>query len=117
VRNYGEIAGGALYFAAEGAWAEAPSSSSSSRCPKDFDVQVSSGGLSVLGTRVPLPIRGAGLLRVLYADADLRVVASPTDSPDKWEERGLVAVQMPMSALEPGWRPAYDDAAPAAASS
>ena len=92
------------------------------------------GQLVVRGINIPLPIHGEGLLRVLYADHDLRyatllpparvllrvtgclllltnecertnravflrIFNSPRDSPDKWEESGLVVVQLPVSRL------------------
>ena len=39
-------------------------------------------------------ISGPGYLRCKYIDENLRVFESPKDSPDKWEEAGLVVVQV-----------------------
>ena len=38
----------------------------------------------------------------LYADADLRVFESPQSSQDKWEEAGLIVVQVREGALGKG---------------
>ena len=35
-----------------------------------------------------------GPASVLYADDDIRIFESPRDSPDKWEEAGLIVVQV-----------------------
>ena len=105
VLNYGEIAGPALYFSATGTFRE--NDAGAAHFPKDFDVDVESGGLTVLGLRVPLPISGAGFLRLEWADESMRIVSSPRASPDNWEESGLVVVQMRVSELEPEWQPGW----------
>ncbi len=93
VVNYGELLGPSLHFAAQGSFsAREPRSS---RCPKDFDVSVESGGLVVLGR--PLfsdAISGPGALRVLYVDSDIRIFETLRDSPNQWEARGLQVVQV-----------------------
>ena len=96
------------------------------------------GQLVVRGVNIPLPISGEGFLRVLYADqnlryatlrdsprvapgcllknpneptAALRIFESPRDSPDKWEESGLVVVQLPVSRLcGESYTPGYSSA-------
>ena len=55
---------------------------------------MTSGAFTAFGRRLGLPISGPGLLRVRYVDDKLRVFESPTDSPDKWEESGLMVVQV-----------------------
>lgn len=90
VVNYGEILGEALSFSAEGTFAPR----GGSRTPVDVDVSVTSGAFTAFGRRLGLPISGPGLLRVRYVDDKLRVFESPTDSPDKWEESGLMVVQV-----------------------
>jgi len=94
VVNYGEVLGRALYFKAEGSFSKAPTSSGN-RCPQDFDVKVTQGGF-VLGGRafVSGAISGPGFLRCLYLDEDVRIFESPTTSPDRWEEAGLIVVQV-----------------------
>ena len=57
------------------------------------------GQIVVGGLKVPLPIRGNGFLRVLYSDRNCRIFESPRDSPDRWEEAGLVVVQVPAARL------------------
>lgn len=93
VKNYGEILGPAVHFLVEGVFSEADASVR--RCPKDFDVQAERGGL-VIGGRpfLTTAISGPGFLTVLYIDDDIRVFESPRDSPDRWEEAGLVVVQV-----------------------
>lgn len=101
VVNYGEVLGRALYFKAEGTFkpAKAPAPPlalpGSLRCPVDFDVSIREGGF-VLGGKpfVSSAISGLGFLRVQYLDDDIRIFESPKDSPDKWEEGGLVVVQV-----------------------
>jgi len=94
VVNYGEVLGRTLYFKAEGTFRRA-AASSGSRCPQDFDVDIRQGGF-VLGGKefVSSAIAGPGFLRCLYLDEDIRIFESPKDSPDRWEEAGLVVVQV-----------------------
>jgi hypothetical protein len=104
VVHYGEVFGRSLYFKAEGTFQPAAASSSSRaalRCPVDFDVAVSSGGF-VLGGKPFLSnaISGPGYLRCRYIDANLRIFESPRDSPDRWEEAGLVVVQVKDSCFD-----------------
>ena len=96
VRNYGELFGDLASFSAEGTF-EVPKNAKT--LPVDVSVSISSGGLTVLGSRFELPISGPGLLRILYVDDRIRVFESPTDSPEKWEESGLVVVQVREDAL------------------
>jgi hypothetical protein len=102
VVNYGEILGKRCYFTAEGSFSAA---TRGARCPQDFNVLIERGGLVLLGKRfVSSAISGKGFLRVRYIDEDIRIFESPNDSPDKWEEAGLVVVQV-RDAL-------FDDAGP-----
>lgn len=94
VINYGEVLGRRLYFKAEGTFSRA-ASSTQSRCPVDFDVSIAQGGIVVGGRQfLSSAISGPGFLRCLYLDEDIRIFESPKDSPDKWEEGGLVVVQV-----------------------
>mmetsp|Transcript_88134 Transcript_88134/g.170688 ORF Transcript_88134/g.170688 Transcript_88134/m.170688 type:complete len:417 (+) Transcript_88134:34-1284(+) len=83
---------------------------SGKRCPVDYDVSITGGSVEFFGgttaaaTRgsgggfvLPLPIQGKGFLRVLYADDLCRIFLSPTESPDRWEDAGLVVVQVPLT--------------------
>jgi hypothetical protein len=95
VVNYGEVLGRALYFKASGSFSRAPSSSGDGRCPQDFNVAIDNGGFVAGGREfVSDAISGPGFLRCLYIDGDIRIFESPTDSPDRWEEAGLVVVQV-----------------------
>ena len=96
VANYGEVLGTAISFGAEGTF-DLPEGQL--RAPCDVPVEIASGGLTVLGRRFDLPIKGPGLVRVRYHDDDLRVFESPNTSPGKWEESGLIVVQVRESAL------------------
>ena len=96
VVNYGEVLGRALYFKAEGTFKPARRASPvGGRCPQDFNVAIREGGF-VLGGKAftSSAISGPGFLRVLYVDEDIRIFESPKDSPDRWEEAGLVVVQI-----------------------
>ena len=95
VVNYGEVLGRAFYFRAEGTFSRAAASTGAKACPVDFDVSISQGGVVVGGSPFfTSAISGPGYLRVLYLDEDIRIFESPNDSPDKWEEGGLVVVQV-----------------------
>jgi len=92
VTNYGEIVGSAVHFTAEGTFKAVDDST---RCPKDFEVSIEQGGLVLFGLRLLSgAISGPGYLRVLYADDNIRIFESPTDSPEKWEQAGLKVVQV-----------------------
>ena len=124
VVNYGEVFGRALYFKAEGSFQpadiaveeDAVAEEASGfleqlkrvipirlaarardglRCPVDFDVAINKGGFVLGGTPfLSSAISGPGYLRCLYIDEGVRIFESPKDSPDRWEESGLVVVQV-----------------------
>ena len=95
VLNYGEVLGRSFYFKAEGYFARAAASRGATRCPVDFTVLVTRGGVVVGGFPfLTSAISGDGYLRCLYLDEDIRIFESPKDSPDKWEEAGLIVVQV-----------------------
>jgi hypothetical protein len=95
VTNYGEVLGRSLYFKAEGSFTPAGARGAGTRCPVDFDVSVERGGFVLAGQPfLSSAISGPGFLRCLYIDRDMRIFESPKDSPDKWEEEGLVVVQV-----------------------
>lgn len=75
------------------------------QCPCDIEATVNGGGLyTAIGQQqddddkkllLDLPmIQGAGLVRVLYADPQLRIFLSPTQGDGGWEDQGLVVVQV-----------------------
>ena len=108
VINYGEIFGSSLFVTASGTFQKA-SGSQGLQCPQDFDVFIDSGALTILGNEIPLPVKGTGLLRVLFANDECRIFVSPTDSPDRWEEAGLVVVQIPVRTVRSvDWTPGYE---------
>jgi len=80
------------------------------RCPVVYDVEIDGGSIEALGLRLALPIQGPGFLRCLFADENSRIFISPGNSPDKWEEAGLVVVQVPAgpeilgARISRGWR-------------
>lgn len=66
-------------------------------CPDTYQLQTYSAEFQVGDTIVPLPIEGKASLVVLYADPRIRILSSPNGSNSalgKWEESGLVAVQI-----------------------
>ena len=118
VENYGEVVGGLVgdrrpsttrrwrardaiaatqvTFGAEGTFALP---AGPLRAPCDLPVEIAAGGLTVFGKRFELPIAGPGLVRVFYHDSTMRIFESPLTSQDKWEESGLVVVQVRESAV------------------
>ena len=90
-----QVFGRSLYFKASGTFSPAAATRGARRCPVDFNVAITSGGFVVGGKEfVSSAISGPGYLRCKYIDENLRVFESPKDSPDKWEEAGLVVVQV-----------------------
>jgi len=124
VINYGEIWGRFAYIQVQGTLErirssrQDESSSSSSlfsfekflssisqeqSCPDTYNVTVLGGDLHLGGLSIPVPIRGASQLVVLYADPRLRVFLSPMESSSvvgNWEEAGLVVVQVRSDLVE-----------------
>jgi hypothetical protein len=94
VVNYGEVLGRSLYFRAEGTFKPTKSTRGSTNCPVDFNVAISSGGFVLGGMPINLPISGPGYLRCRYIDESIRIFESPKDSPDRWEEAGLIVCQV-----------------------
>ena len=96
VVNYGEVLGRSFYFKAEGTFTPAtPGAIRGRACPVDFNVAISSGGFVIGGREfTSSAISGPGYLRCRYLDENLRVFESPKASPDKWEDAGLVVVQV-----------------------
>ncbi|EOD29500.1 hypothetical protein EMIHUDRAFT_442756 [Emiliania huxleyi CCMP1516] len=100
VLNYAELVGAALHITAGGAFEAVDAAQ---RCPKDFSVQIDGGTVCVGGLTLALPISGPGYLRVLYTSPAIRILTSLTRSPDRWEDAGLVAVQLPAERVAPDW--------------
>jgi len=97
VLNYSEAWGRGLHLRAEGTFRE----SAGGRCPVDFSVAVTSAAVCVGGRCVGLPVSGEAILRVLYADRNLRLFESVVDS--TWEEQGLVAIQVRVDLVDSKW--------------
>ena len=93
VVNVGQILGDKMFVSVEGAVSE---QSTSDRTPKFYTADIDQGTLNVLGLRIPLPIKGRGVAKLLYHDANLRIFESPKESESEWEQEGLVVVQMPL---------------------
>jgi hypothetical protein len=57
---------------------------------------VAGGGLFIGGNKAfNLDfIKGTGVVRVLYADSNLRILESPYQNNGGWEDQGLIAVQV-----------------------
>ena len=61
----------------------------------DFDVSVTRGGFVIGGKEfMSGAISGPGYLRCLYIDNSIRIFESPSDSPQRWEQAGLIVVQV-----------------------
>lgn len=73
-------------------------------CPDDYVVTVTQVSLHVGSFVCKLPIEGTSVLRVLYADSDLRIFVSPQDTQSTagdWEQEGLVVVQVRNDLVNP----------------
>jgi hypothetical protein len=66
------------------------------QCPCEIVATVAGGGLYINKKKVlDLPfIQGTGVVRVLYADPNLRIFESPYKNNGGWEEQGLIVVQV-----------------------
>ena len=92
------------------------------RCPCDIEASVNGGGLYTarycdgiaprccdvvnddnekkLLLNLPM-IQGSGVVRVLYANPQLRIFLSPTQGDGGWEDQGLVVVQVRSDLIRP----------------
>ena len=89
-----QILGDSVFVEVAGAVSE--QNPSDARTPKYYNADIEGGALNIFGARVPLPIQGKGVAKLLYQDANLRVFESPKESESAWEEEGLLVVQMPI---------------------
>jgi hypothetical protein len=71
------------------------------QCPCEIVATVAGGGLYINKKKVlDLPfIQGTGLVRVLYADPNLRIFESPYENNGGWEGQGLIVVQVRQTLL------------------
>lgn len=96
VVNVGQIFGDKIWVSVEGAVSE---QSASDLTPKYYNADIEKGALNVFGAKVPLPIQGTGVAKLLYQDSNLRVFESLRESESEWEEEGLLVVQMPIDSV------------------
>lgn len=67
-------------------------------CPIDYELTVNGASLQIFDNSFELNIQGTGILRVLYADRNLRIFTSPqSDDPD---EVGTTVVQVRIDLLK-----------------
>ena len=123
--NYSEIWGKALHLRATGTSVPVQNKTSSSKpssfwwdallpsinnpsqkrtCPDDYVATVNGASLHLGNFVWKLPIEGSSILRVLYADPQLRIFISPATSDSvvgAWEESGLVVVQVRSDLVTP----------------
>uniref|UniRef100_A0A7S3K2Z3 Plastid lipid-associated protein/fibrillin conserved domain-containing protein n=1 Tax=Aureoumbra lagunensis TaxID=44058 RepID=A0A7S3K2Z3_9STRA len=90
VENYAEIFGDKVYFLARGTFQPRTNSVS---WPLDVDVMINNGGLIFFGFFLNFGIEGPGIQRILYCDQFIRIFQAVSDSPDLWEQQGLLVVQ------------------------
>lgn len=122
--NYAEIFGEKLYLKATGKFIEkgvvmadenvrtsnnlldvftsffsSPGKSPSKPTPFDYEAIVTGASIVIFGKPFNVTIEGTGTVRVLYADPNLRIFLSPTDTDvtrgaGDWESAGLIVVQV-----------------------
>ena len=77
--------------------------------PFDYEARVTGASISVWNKFVlNLSIEGTGTVRVLYADENLRIFVSPTDTNvtkggGDWESEGLIVVQVRVDLVYDDW--------------
>jgi len=94
VVNYSEIWGSALHIRASGQFIPL---STRNQCPVDYTVTVDQASFHFGKLQWQLPIQGSSILRILYADPELRIFVSPQDTQANvgdWEAAGLTVVQV-----------------------
>ena len=96
VENVGQIFGNKVFVSVQGSVSE---QSTGDMTPKYYTADIERGALNVFGLILPLPIQGKGVAKLLYQDANLRVFESPKESESKWEQEGLIVVQMPIASV------------------
>ena len=96
VENVGQIFGNKVFVSVQGSVSE---QSTGDMTPKYYTADIERGALNVFGLILPLPIQGKGVAKLLYQDANLRVFESPKESESKWEQEGLIVVQMSIASV------------------
>ena len=77
--------------------------------PYDYEARVTGASISFLEKySLNLSIEGTGTVRVLYADENLRIFVSPTDTnvtkgAGDWESEGLIVVQVRVGLVYDDW--------------
>ena len=77
--------------------------------PYDYEARVTGASISFLDRySLNLSIAGTGTVRVLYADENLRIFVSPTDTnvtkgAEGWESEGLIVVQVRVGLVYDDW--------------
>ena len=77
--------------------------------PYDYEAKVTGASISFLEKySLNLSIEGTGIVRVLYADENLRIFVSPTDTnvtkgAEGWESEGLIVVQVRVGLVYDDW--------------
>lgn len=76
-------------------------SSSQIDCPVDYTAKVNEAAILYGKQKLSIPISGAGTVRVLYADPQLRIFISPNDNTDsRWEKAGLKVTQVKIDLID-----------------
>ena len=79
------------------------------KTPFDYEARVTGASISIWNKFVlNLSIEGTGTVRVLYADKNLRIFVSPTDTNvtkggGDWESEGLIVVQVRVDLVYDDW--------------
>ena len=77
--------------------------------PYDYEARVTGASISLWNKfELNLSIEGTGIVRVLYADENLRIFLSPTDTnvtkgAGDWESEGLIVVQVRVGLVYDDW--------------
>ena len=131
--NYAEIFGESLYLKATGKFIEkgaviadenaktsnnpldlfssffsSPGRSQNKQTPFDYEAIVTGASIVIFGKPFDVTIEGTGTVRVLYADPNLRIFLSPTNTDvtrgaGDWESAGLIVVQVRIDLLYNDW--------------
>jgi hypothetical protein len=82
--------------------------------PYDYEATVSGASIVLFGKYAfNVDIEGTGIVRVLYADPNLRIFLSPTDTDvtrgaGDWESAGLIVVQVRVDLVYGDWSDPFD---------
>ena len=76
------------------------------RCPVDYVATIEKGTIVLFNNEIDLKVAGTGIVRVLYADSNMRIFVNVDDEENidtQWEQDGLRVVQIRKDLIDPNF--------------